>query len=321
MATYKPHYSVLRQESIDFLTTRDGEKKLVLADFTFGAGGHTVELATMKMVEKVYAFDQDIEAIENGIKLIGQLGLDNKVTLIHSNFEYFDSYLSEDVMLDGVLIDLGVSSHHFDSGERGFSFRQDAPLDMRMDVTDVNRETAADLLASYSTEDLEKIFRDFGEEKYARRIAQKITSLRDEGRLIKTTLELEDVIFHCYPKAERFNGKSPSTKVFQALRIAVNDELGVLERVIEKAISKLSVKGRLAIISFHSLEDRIVKNIFKQHETKADRPCQVLTKKPIVPTSSEILENSRSRSAKLRVIERIELLRTKNKYAHRPVKE
>lgn len=321
MTEYKTHYSVLKSECIDYLTNVKSDHSLQIADFTFGAGGHTLEFCSKVNVGHVFAFDQDIEAIQNGRSLIEKNDLLSRVTLIHSNFEFFEGHLSEGVELDGILIDLGVSSHQFDSGERGFSFRYDAPLDMRMNIEDSNTQSAADLLRVLSQEELEEIFWEYGEDKYSKRIAKKIVDMRNEGKLINTTLELEDVIFHCYPKADRFTGKSPSTKIFQALRIAVNDELGVLERVIAKAIKKLRIGGRLAIISFHSLEDRIVKNIFKDFEKEIEYPCRILTKKPILPTSSEILENSRSRSAKLRVLERVENLKTKNKYAHRPVKE
>lgn len=316
---YGSHYSVLLRECIEWLTEVEREQ-LVLADLTFGAGGHTSSLAKHTKCKVLYAFDQDPEAIENGKMLISSLGLEEKINLIHSNFEQIDSSLSQEVKFDGVLIDLGVSSHQFDSESRGFSFRFDAPLDMRMNPKDSTMKTAADLVEELSEEKLVEIFQEYGEEKYSKRIARKIVEHR-QIEPIKTTKDLENLIFHAYPKAERYGGRNPATKIFQALRIAVNRELEVLTNVIDKVIPRLRVGGRLAVISFHSLEDRIVKQSFRRHEKEGPLPCQVLTKRPVLPTKGEILENSRSRSAKLRVIERVVEVKTKNKYPSKSVKE
>lgn len=297
-----------------------GRDDLVLADLTFGAGGHSLALAGDQRCKKLYAFDQDPEAIANGRLRIDQAGLIEKIELIHANFSQIDEVITPPTELDGVLIDLGVSSHQFDSGERGFSFRFDAPLDMRMNPSDKTIETARQILATRSAGELEQIFRDYGEEKFARRIAERVVEVRTESE-IETTGQLEDLVFHCYPKSERFSGKKPATKVFQALRIAVNRELDVLVDVIDRALPLLSMGGRLAIISFHSLEDRIVKQQFKKAEQRTDLLFEIQTKKPIVPTESEIFENNRARSAKLRVIQRVDRKRSKNKYPAGSVKE
>jgi 16S rRNA (cytosine1402-N4)-methyltransferase len=316
---YGTHKSVLLAECLDWLVGRD-QDGLILADLTFGAGGHSCAMAKLSKCEKLYAFDQDPDALAHGREKLKTNNLTDKVELLDSNFVHFAQKIASDVLFDGVLLDLGVSSHQFDTGERGFSFRFEGPLDMRMNPRDDHVQTASDIINSWEASDLELIFREYGEEKYARRIAQKIAEVRAESP-IKTTKDLEDIIFHCYPKAERFAGKKPAAKVFQALRIAVNRELEVLEKVVDQIVPRLKMGGRLAIISFHSLEDRIVKQAFKKYEAHEEFPVVILTKKPVLPTESEILDNSRARSAKLRVIERIAMRRSKNKYPSRTVKE
>lgn len=310
---YTKHKSVLFDESLEAILSHTN--KGYFADLTFGGGGHTTALAKRVAQGVVFAFDQDPEAYANGLVRIEQEKLEDKIKLIKSNFASFSKMVPEDIEFQGVLMDLGVSSHHFDKAQRGFSFRFEAQLDMRMAVDDSQVATAADIVNSYDVEQLTSIFFKYGEEKFSRRIAEKIVEKRAISPL-QTTKELEDIVFHCYPKKMRFTGKNPATKIFQALRIEVNKELEVLEAAIDQVCERLAIGGRLAIITFHSLEDRIVKNKFKDLENRSDIHFQIQTKKPIIPTEKEILENSRSRSAKLRVIERTEVKRSKNKYAH-----
>lgn len=311
--TYTQHKSVLFHESLDAILERGTEG--IFADLTFGGGGHTTALAKRVTRGHVFAFDQDPEAYDNGIERIKKEELEDKITLIKSNFAEISHRIPEDIEFQGVLMDLGVSSHHFDKAERGFSFRFDADLDMRMAVDNDQISTAAEIVNNYSVEKLAEIFQLYGEERFARRIAEKICEKRAE-QPIKTTKEIEDIVFHCYPKKMRFTGKSPATKTFQALRIEVNKELEVLESAIDQVCDRLAIGGRLAVITFHSLEDRIVKQKFKDQENRSDMFFQIQSKKPIVPSDQEILENSRSRSAKLRIIERTSGKRNKNKYAN-----
>jgi 16S rRNA (cytosine1402-N4)-methyltransferase len=203
----------------------------------------------------------------------------------------------------GILMDLGVSSHQFDKTERGFSFRGDAPLDMRMNYGDSNTPTAADLLNTLPEKEIADLLFAYGDERLSRRIAARICELR-QTKKIETTGELEDICFHAYPAKDRHQKTHPATRSFQALRIAVNDELRVLEDTIPKLLPYLSEGGVLAIISFHSLEDRIVKHTFKELLEKQDFPVTILTKKPLTATDEELSENSRSRSAKLRLLQR-----------------
>jgi len=247
--------------------------------------------------------DQDPDALKNGRKLIEEKKLGERIDLISSNFSQFPSLMGDkypEIRFGGILMDLGVSSHQFDIPERGFSFKYDAPLDMRMNYEDDTQETAADICNTRSGEELEEIFREYGEERFSGRIAEKIVEVRP----IKTTKDLENIIFHCYPKKMRFGKIHPATRCFQALRIAVNEELGVLSEVLPQLTELLKTGGRLCVISFHSLEDRIVKRAFKEL-AKENESLKIVTKKPITPGESEIAANSRSRSAKLRVIERI----------------
>lgn len=312
---YKEHYSVLKDECISQfrevqkLQSENEQTELLFADLTFGAGGHSFAILEEIENSKVYATDQDPEAIENGTKQIEAKQLQSKLDLMHINFEEFAHKMSTNLSfegLDGILIDLGVSSHHFDKPDRGFSYRFDAPLDMRMNPNSGD-PSAADLLRDLSEEELIKIFQDYGEEKLSTRIAEKICEQRKTAP-IKTTGELENLIFHCYPKKWRHGKTNPSTRVFQALRIAVNRELDVLTRALCELPPLLRPGGRLCIISFHSLEDRLVKHYFRRiarKEIELTGEYKVLTKKPILPSTKELEENNRSRSAKLRVLQRL----------------
>lgn len=319
---YTSHYSVLKKECIDFLTeNHDPSKDAYYADLTFGGGGHTFALKNSSSKAHVFSCDQDPDALKNGEARIKKEG-EGRVKLFDTNFVHFPEIAKKELEpilnsggFDGILLDLGVSSHHFDEATRGFSYRFDGPLDMRMDYDNDQILSASDILERYSEKELERIFREYGEERYSKRIAKKICETR-EKEPITTTKQLENLVFHCYPKEDRHGKTNPSTRVFQALRIEVNQELDVITQVVDQLFPLLKVGGRLAIISFHSLEDRIVKNEFKKLTNQNGLFGELLTKKPILPSPQEILENSRSRSAKLRVIERVQALREKNKYKH-----
>lgn len=319
---YTSHYSVLKKECIELLTeNQEASKDAYYADLTFGGGGHTFALKNTSAHAYVFSCDQDPDALKNGEERIKKEG-DGRIKLFDTNFVNFPEIAIKELDhvlksggFDGILLDLGVSSHHFDEATRGFSYRFDGPLDMRMDYDNDHILSASEILERYSEKELERIFSEYGEERYSKRIAKKICEVR-EKEPIKTTKQLENLIFHCYPKEDRHGKTNPSTRVFQALRIEVNQELEVITQVIDRLFPLLKIGGRLAIISFHSLEDRIVKNEFKKLTNQNGLFGELLTKKPILPTPQEILENSRSRSAKLRVIERVQGLREKNKYKH-----
>jgi 16S rRNA (cytosine1402-N4)-methyltransferase len=302
--SFGPHYSVLLKESVELITERDVNEELVLVDLTFGGGGHTIALANMYPKSRVFATDQDQEALANGKKIIEENELQDRITLLNMNFEDFPDYFEKnysDLKIDGVVADLGVSSHQFDTAERGFSFRFDANLDMRMNQD--SDLTAEVIVNEYELEDIDQILQEYGEERFSRRIAEKIIEQRKIDR-ITTTKQLENIIFHCYPSKLRHGKTHPATKSFQALRIAVNRELDVVQNVISKLYKLLNNKGRLAFISFHSLEDRIVKREFK--DLAINHYGLLLTKKPMMASEEELSENSRSRSAKLRIIEKDE---------------
>ena len=303
---YKEHISVLKDEVVAAFN-ENLEENDCLVDLTFGAGGHTTAFANMEKKTRVISFDQDPDALANGYEYLKTNSLE-QVNLVDSNFEKFPDFFAEknkelkiEKGVKGILMDLGVSSHHFDDKSRGFSFKGEADLDMRMN----NREglSAKDILNDFEEEFIAMIFRDYGEERFAERIAAEIVEKRQTAP-IETTKDLENIIFHCYPKKMRFGKTNPSTRCFQALRIAVNRELDILSAIIPRLIDPLANQGILAIISFHSLEDRIVKHAFKALK-KERTDVKILTKKPIIPTISEIKLNPRSRSAKLRFIERI----------------
>ncbi len=307
MTEYLSHYSVMLKECLDALEL--GSKasgSLIFADLTFGAGGHTFALSDHVAGSTVYSTDQDPDALKNGEENIRHRGKEGKVHLLPMNFQEFPDWCEKNQMhgkFAGILMDLGVSSHQFDKMERGFSFRADAPLDMRMNYGDNNIPTAADLLNTLSEKEIADILFNYGEERLSRKIAARICELRQKKK-IETTGELEDICFHAYPPKDRHGKTHPATRSFQALRIAVNEELTVLENTLPKLLPYLAEGGVLAVISFHSLEDRIVKHTFKEIVEKEDFPATILTKKPLTATEEELSQNSRSRSAKLRLLQR-----------------
>lgn len=306
------HISVLLNECIDGL---DIKANGVYVDGTLGGAGHSKEIyKKLDNSGKLICIDQDIDAI-NYAKT--QLPQNNNIIFIHDNFSNIANILNnlEVNCIDGMLLDLGVSSYQLDTVDRGFSYMHDAKLDMRMDNR--NEISAYDIVNSYKEDKLYKIIKEYGEERWAKRIAQFIVQER-KSKNIETTFELVDVIKKAIPKGARESGPHPAKRTFQAIRIEVNNELKILEKTVNDIIDKLNIGGKLCIITFHSLEDRIIKSVFKENEN----PCtclkefpicicgktprvKIITKKPILPSENEILENHRSRSAKLRIIEKI----------------
>lgn len=304
---YTAHYSVMLRDCLRFfeqeLATEGGGW---LADMTFGAGGHTFALAEKYPEFTVLSTDQDPEAFANGQEQIKARGFEGRVQLNRMNFTEFPDWLAKErpeIKLKGVIMDLGVSSHHFDSFERGFSFREDAPLDMRMDCENDEIPTAAWILNNLEEEEIANIIFEYGEERLSRRIAKKIIEERSK-KPIATTKELENICFHAYPANARHKKPHPATRTFQALRIYVNSELKVLEDTLPKLYDLLADGGVLQVISFHSLEDRIVKRTFKDIFQTDKNAANILTKRPLTPSDEELAENPRSRSAKLRVIKK-----------------
>ena len=299
------HIPVLFQETVDSLNIKpDG----IYVDGTVGGAGHSREIASRLTSGRLIAFDQDPEAVAVASGRLEGLS----ATVVHSNFKNMKSVLLEMGIeaVDGILLDLGVSSHQLDTAERGFSFHKDAPLDMRMSQEGT---TAADLVNSLSAEELSNIFFRFGEEKFSRRIAERIVNVRAD-KPITTTTALAELIASAVPAAARRDGH-PARRCFQALRIAVNGELDILSGALDDAFSLLKCGGVLSVISFHSLEDRIVKQSFREYCTGCICPPDIpvcvcgrkpqgklLTRKPIEASSEELKENPRSRSAKLRSI-------------------
>ena len=297
------HISVLLNESIESLNIKGNGKYI---DATLGYAGHSSEI--LRRLEKegfLFAFDQDEEAVKFSTEKLNKINSNFKI--FHTNFKNMKEYIDEKV--DGILFDLGVSSPQLDETERGFSYHNDAKLDMRMDKR--QKLTAYDVVNNYDLEKLIKIFYEYGEEKYSRNIAREII----KNRPINTTLELAEIIKSSVPEKYR-NSAHPARKVFQAIRIEVNQELEILEQSLLDAFSLLNSGGRISVITFHSLEDRIVKNVFKKlteedevskklPTTKTNQKAKLITKKPIIPSEEELEKNRRSRSAKLRVIEKI----------------
>jgi 16S rRNA (cytosine1402-N4)-methyltransferase len=279
------HIPVLSQEVITGLNIQAGGNYL---DLTIGGGGHSRLILETAEDVKITAVDQDLDALNAAKENLSEFG--NRVNFIHSNFA---NYQFPENTYDGILADLGVSSYHLDNPERGFSFRNTASLDMRMNQQ--QSLTAGDIINEWEEKELADIFFKYGEERLSRKIARRIV----ENRPFNTTTELANEIAYSVPPKYRYGRIHPATRVFQALRIAVNDELKVLETLIEKAPNALIAGGKIAIISFHSLEDRIVK-----HGLRNLSLLRILTKKPIIATEEEIKENPRSRSAKLRIAER-----------------
>lgn len=306
------HTPVLLKEAIDGLNIKENG---IYIDGTLGGAGHSSEIVKRLTTGKLIGIDQDLNALAKAKEVLKD-DLD-KVVLIHDNYVNIEEILSKLNIekVDGILLDIGVSSHQLDEEERGFSYHKDAPLDMRMDKT--KDFTAWDVVNKYSKEDLERIIWDYGEERWAKRIAEFIVEMR-KSQPINTTLELVDVIKKAIPKKVRMEGHHPGKKTFQAIRIEVNAELEVLKEAIPKMCRLLNKSGRLAIITFHSLEDRIVKETFKELNKDCicppeipicmcnkKREIKIITRKPIIPTKNEVERNPRSRSSKLRIAERI----------------
>lgn len=307
------HYPVMLKECMDSLNIKpDG----IYVDGTLGMGGHSYEIASrLSSKGRLVSIDRDPMALERACVRLEPLM--DRITLVHGNFGDMDDILDalRIEKVDGMLFDLGVSSPQLDESERGFSYMSDAPLDMRMDQS--GGLTAADIVNTWSQERLKRILYDFGEERYAPLIASAIVRYR-EGKRIETTLELTDIIRGAMPGAALREKQHPSKRTFQALRIAVNDELEAISQVLSTAADRLNAGGRLSVISFHSLEDRIVKNAIASRENGCTCPrdfpvcvcgfTQTLRnvyRKPIIPSAQELDENPRSRSAKLRVAERV----------------
>ena len=304
------HISVLLNECIDNLNIRpDG----IYVDGTMGGGGHSLEIAKRLTTGRLICIDQDPNAHEAAGKRLAEYK--DRITFVRDNFGNIRNILdSLDIeKIDGMLLDIGVSSHQLDEAERGFSYQQDAPLDMRMNPD--KPFSAYDVVNGYDEDALDRVIFTYGEDRWARRITQFIVKER-ETKPIETTGELVDIIKKAVPKGARKDGPHPAKRTFQAIRIEVNGELDVLQKAIDDVAERLSVGGRLCIITFHSLEDRIVKEAFRKQENPCICPPQfpvcvcgkkplgrVITRKPILPSKEELEVNPRSRSAKLRVLE------------------
>ncbi|WP_342525910.1 16S rRNA (cytosine(1402)-N(4))-methyltransferase RsmH [Chryseomicrobium sp. FSL W7-1435] len=308
------HTTVLLTETVDGLAIRPDGKYV---DCTLGGAGHSEYLVKQLGPEgHLYCFDQDTTALENAKdKLAPYI---DRVTFIHSNFRYLQEELLKVGVteVDGLLYDLGVSSPQLDTPERGFSYNHDAPLDMRMDQS--SELTAYHVVNDWPYEKLVKIFFRYGEEKFSKQVAREIERARVQ-QPIETTFDLVDLIKRGIPAAARRTGGHPAKRIFQAIRIAVNDELGAAEDSLEEAMKLLKPNGRIAVITFHSLEDRLVKTMFKESASLPELPpnlpmippelqpkFKLVTRKPILPSEQELAENNRSRSAKLRILEKID---------------
>ena len=306
------HIPILLEEVVEGLSIKEDG---IYVDGTLGGAGHSIEIVKRLNSGKLIGIDQDTDALEKASEVL--CGFKDKTILVHNNYKNIDIVLKELGIekVDGIFIDIGVSSYQLDEATRGFSYHKDAPLDMRMDRT--KEFTAWDIVNKYTEEELTEIILSYGEDSWAKRIAEFIVEER-KASPINTTLELVDVIKMAIPKRVRMEGSHPAKQTFQALRIEVNGELDVLKESIEKMVNLLKPGGRLGIITFHSLEDRIVKEKFKYLfkdcicpreipicACEKEREIKIITRKPIVPTQEEIRMNSRSRSAKLRIAEKI----------------
>jgi len=306
------HKSVLLEETIENLNIKpDG----IYVDGTLGGGGHSLEIAKrLGSGGRLIGIDQDADAIAAATERLKDYA--EKVTIVRNNYSSFDEILDEMgiAKVDGIILDLGVSSYQLDTAERGFTYKVDAPLDMRMDRRQAL--TARDIVNGYDEYELYRIIRDYGEDKFAKNIAKHIVAAR-QNKPIETTFELNEVIKAAIPMKCRITTGHPAKKTFQAIRIELNNELGVLTDSIDRMIERLNDGGRICIITFHSLEDRIVKTRFKINENPCTCPpdfpvcvCgnksrgRVVTRKPIVPSDEELEENKRAKSSKLRVFER-----------------
>ncbi|MBE0450092.1 MAG: 16S rRNA (cytosine(1402)-N(4))-methyltransferase RsmH [Clostridia bacterium] len=305
------HVSILLKECMEGLDIKpDG----IYVDGTLGGGGHTFKLIQFLSGGKVVGIDQDQDALEAATKRLAIFG--EKFIPVHSNFSNIIEVLKElDIKkIDGFLLDLGVSSYQLDEAERGFSYMNDGQLDMRMNQED--EFSAYDVVNTYSEDELTRIIKEYGEENWANRIAKFIVEARSEKPL-ETTYELVDIIKNAIPASARKDGPHPAKRTFQAIRIEVNNELKIIEKTIEDAVSVMNKGGRVAIITFHSLEDRIVKNTFKKLAQGCICPpefpvcicnnkpkVKIISRKPILPSEREVGDNPRARSAKLRIAEK-----------------
>lgn len=309
------HVTVLLNEAVAGLNIRpDG----TYVDATLGGGGHSSAILNQLTTGRLYSFDQDQTAIKYNQQHLKKFIEDGRSILIEDNFRNFGTALAKNGVksVDGIVYDLGVSSPQFDDAQRGFSYKLDAPLDMRMNQQQAL--SAMNVVNEWPYEKLVKILYRYGEERFAKQIARKIERRR-ESKPIKTTFELVDVIKEAIPAATRRHGGHPAKKTFQAIRIAVNDELGALEDSLEQALELLNVGGRISVITFQSLEDRLVKTMFHEKVSLADElppglpvippemqpKFKLINKKPILPSQEELANNHRAHSAKLRIIERI----------------
>ncbi|MET3194355.1 16S rRNA (cytosine(1402)-N(4))-methyltransferase RsmH [Bacillus sp. OAE603] len=307
------HITVLLRETVDSL---DIKKDGIYVDCTLGGGGHSEYLLSqLSSKGRLIAFDQDETAIRHAKERLKEY--ESQLTIVKSNFKHIKEELHHLGIyeVDGILFDLGVSSPQLDVAERGFSFHQDAPLDMRM-----NQEqtlSAYEVVNDWPYEQLVKIFFRYGEEKFSKQVARKIEELRAK-KPIETTFELVEIIKDAIPAPARRTGGHPAKRIFQAIRIAVNDELGVFEEALKDAITLIKPTGRISVITFHSLEDRICKTIFKEASSLPPLPpglpiipeefkpkLKLITRKPLLPTDEELEANKRARSAKLRVAEKL----------------
>lgn len=309
------HIPVLFNETIDGLNVR---KDHIYLDGTIGGAGHSKEiLKRLEGTGLLIGIDQDEFALKTSKERLSAVGSNFK--LFNNNYEKFRENLNSLNIekVDGILLDLGVSSHQFDEASRGFSYKYDAPLDMRMDKDLIL--TAKDIVNSYSKDDLTKIFYEYGEEKWSKRVAEFIVKRRTTKK-IETTFELVEIIKAAIPKSVRMNGPHPAKRIFQALRIETNDELGVLRRSLGAMIESLNPGGRICVISFHSLEDRIVKDTFRYYYLDCicppeipictcdkKREIDIITRRPITASNEELKENNRAHSAKLRIAEKLEV--------------
>lgn len=309
------HTTVLLHETVDGLAIKPNG---IYVDCTLGGAGHSEYLLSQLDADgHLYAFDQDQKAIENAKIRLAEYVAKNQVTFIKANFRELTTELNRlgVTEVDGILYDLGVSSPQLDEAERGFSYHQDAPLDMRMDQDALL--SAYQVVNEYSYHELVKIFFRYGEEKFSKQIARLIERSRVD-KPIETTGDLVDLIKDAIPAPARRKGGHPAKRVFQAIRIAVNDELGAIESSLEQAIDLLTIEGRVSVITFHSLEDRIVKTMYKEFSTPKDMPpglpmvpeefqpvLKLVNRKPIIPSDEELHDNNRARSAKLRIAEKV----------------
>ena len=317
------HVTVLLNEAVAGLNIRpDG----TYVDATLGGGGHSSAILNQLTIGRLYSFDQDQTAIRYNQQHLKKFIDDGRSILIEDNFRNLGTALAKNGVksVDGIVYDLGVSSPQFDDAQRGFSYKLDAPLDMRMNQQQAL--SAMNVVNEWPYEKLVKILYRYGEERFAKQIARKIERRR-ESKPIKTTFELVDVIKEAIPAAARRHGGHPAKKTFQAIRIAVNDELGALEDSLEQALELLNVGGRISVITFQSLEDRLVKTMFHEKVSLADElppglpvippemqpKFKLINKKPILPSQEELANNHRAHSAKLRIIERIKSKNTKGK--------